>query len=134
MFYDMEDRTMFKYITVTGIFIIVFAMVPVTLAEKATELYIPIGQSPGLSGKYLATGRIEQVNYQNHTLTISSGSNSYPVKVTERTMIFLDRSKLGQSNRYGSFADCKKGMTMEVRFEKDERGRPAEWIKLEMHQ
>ena len=57
---------MFKYITVTGIFIIVFAMAPVTLAEKATELYIPVGKSPGLSGKYSATGRIEQVNYQNN--------------------------------------------------------------------
>jgi hypothetical protein len=128
----MEDRTMFKYITVTGIFIIVFAMVPVTLAEKATELYIPLGQSPGLSGKYLATGRIEQVNSQDNTLTMSSGSGTYTVKVSEHTMIYLDRSKMGQSNLYGSFADCKQGMMLEVRFEKDERGRPAEWIKLEM--
>ena len=125
---------MFKYITVTGIIIFVFAVVSVTLAEKATELYIPAGKSPGLSGKYLAAGRIEQVNYQKNTLTMSSGSSSYPVKITERTMIFLDRSKLGQSNLYGSFADCKKGMMIEVRFEKDERGRPAEWIKLEMQQ
>ena len=125
---------MFKYITVTGIFIIVFAMAPVTLAEKATELYVPIGKSPGLSGKYSATGRIEQVNYQNNTLTMSSGSGTYTVRVSERTMIFLDRSKMRQSNLYGSFADCKKGMMLEVRFEKDERGRPAEWIKLEMHQ
>ena len=124
---------MFKYITITGIFIIVFAMAPVTLAEKATELYIPVGKSPGLSGKYSATGRIEQVNYQNNTLTMSSGSGTYTVKVSERTMIFLDRSKMRQSNLYGSFADCKKGMMLEVRFEKDERGRPAEWIKLEMH-
>ena len=125
---------MFKYITVTGIFIIVFAMAPVILAEKATELYIPVGKSPGLSGKYSATGRIQQVNYQNNTLTMSSGSGTYTVKVSERTMIYLDRSKMRQSNLYGSFADCKKGMMLEVRFEKDERGRPAEWIKLEMHQ
>jgi hypothetical protein len=125
---------MYKYITATGIFIIVFAMATVTLAEKATELYIPVGKSPGLSGKYSATGRIEQVNYQKNTLTMSSGSHTYPVSVTERTMIYLDRSKMGQSNLYGSFADCKKGMMIEVRFEKDERGRPAEWIKLEMHQ
>ena len=125
---------MFKYITITGIFIIVFAMAPVTLAEKATELYIPVGKSPGLSGKYSATGRIEQVNYQNNTLSMSSGSGTYTVRVSERTMIFLDRSKMRQPNLYGSFADCKKGMMLEVRFEKDERGRPAEWIKLEIHQ
>ena len=125
---------MYKHITVTLIFIIVLAMVPVTLAEKSTELYIPVGKSPGLSGKYAAAGRIEQVNYQQNTLMMSSGSGTYPVKVTERTMIFLDRSKLGQTNLYGSFADCKKGMMIEVRFEKDERNRPAEWIKLEILQ
>ena len=65
---------------------------------------------------------------------MSSGSGTYTVKVSERTMIYLDRSKMRQSNLYGSFADCKKGMMLEVRFEKDERGRPAKWIKLEMHQ
>jgi hypothetical protein len=134
MFNHMEERTMYKYFTVTAIFIILFAMAPVTLAEKATELYIPMGKSPGLSGKYSTEGRIERVDYQKNMLTMSTGSHSYPVKVTERTMIYLDRSKVGQSNLYGSFADCKKGMMIEVRFEKDERGRPAEWIKLEMPQ
>ncbi len=125
---------MYKYIIVVGIFIIVFAMVPVIPAEKATELYIPIGKSPGLSGKYSAAGRIEQVDYKKNMLTMSSGSSSYPVMVTDRTLIFLDRRKLGQANLYGSFADCKKGMMIEVRFEKDERSRPAEWIKLEVEQ
>jgi hypothetical protein len=125
---------MSKYITVTGILIVLLVMVPITAAEKATELYIPIGQSPGLSGKYAATGRIEQVSYSKNTLTMSAGSGTYTVKVSKRTMIYLDRSKMGQPNLYGSFADCKKGMMLEVRFEQDERGRPAEWIKLEMHQ
>ena len=125
---------MHKYIIVAGILIIVLAMVPVVPAEKATELYIPIGKSPGLSGKSTAEGHIEQVDYQKNTLTMSSGSHSYPVKVTEGTKIFLDRSKLGKPNQYGSFEDCKKGMMIEVRFEKDEFGQPADWIKLEMSQ
>jgi hypothetical protein len=123
---------MSKYISVSVILIILLAMVPIAPAEKETELYIPIGQSPGLSGKYAATGRIEQVNYSKNTLTMSAGSGTYTVKVSERTKIYLDRSKMGQSNLYGSFADCKQGMMLEVRFEQDERGRPAEWIKLEM--
>jgi hypothetical protein len=130
----MEDRSMSKYTFVLVILIILLAMIPIASAEKETELYIPIGQSPGLSGKYAAAGRIEQVNYSKNTLTMSSGSGTYTVKVSERTMIYLDRSKMGRSNLYGSFADCKKGMMLEVRFEKDERGRPAEWIKLEMQQ
>ena len=123
---------MSKYITVTGILITLLVMVPITAAEKATELYIPMGQSPGLSDRHSATGRIEQVNYSQNTLTMSAGSGTYTVKVSKRTMIYLDRSKMGQPNLYGSFADCKKGMMLEVRFEQDERGRPAEWIKLEM--
>ncbi len=123
---------MSKYIAIAGILIIMMVNVPITAAEKATELYVPIGQSPGLSGKYAAAGRIEQVNYQKNTLTMSSGSGTYTVKVSERTRYYVDRSKAGQTNRYGSFSDCKQGMMVEVRFEKDERNRPAEWIKLEM--
>ena len=123
---------MSKYIAIAGILIIMMVNVPITAAEKATELYVPIGQSPGLSGKYAAAGRIEQVNYQKNTLTMSSGSGTYTVKVSERTRYYLDRSKAGQTNRYGSLSDCKQGMMVEVRFEKDERNRPAQWIKLEM--
>ena len=123
---------MSKYIAIAGILIIMMMNAPITTAEKATELYIPIGQSPGLSDKYVAAGRIEQVNYQKNTLTMSSDSRTYTVTVSERTKYYLDRSKTGRTNLYGSFSDCKQGMMVEVRFEKDERNRPAEWIKLEM--
>ncbi len=37
----MKDGPMFKYITVTGIFIMVLAMVPVAQAEKATGTVYP---------------------------------------------------------------------------------------------
>ena len=123
---------MSRYMTLTGILIMLLALAAPAPAEKETEVYIPIGQSPGVSGKYAAMGKIEQVNYPQNTLTMSSGSETYTVKVSKRTQIYLDRSKMGQPNIYGSFADCRQGMTLEVRFEQDERGRPAEWIKLEM--
>ena len=125
---------MSKHIILTAIICVLIIGPFSARAEKATELYIPIGKSPGLSGKSTAEGHIEQVDYQKNTLTMSSGSHSYPVKVTEGTKIFLDRSKLGKPNQYGSFEDCKKGMMIEVRFEKDEFGQPADWIKLEMSQ
>jgi hypothetical protein len=101
------------------------------VAEKATELYIPIGKSPGLSGKYTVMGKIEQVNYQMQTLTMSNAAGSYDIKVTDRTMIFLDKSKMNQQNEYGTLEDCKKGMTAEIKFEDNEKGRPAAWIKLQ---
>ena len=40
---------MSKYIAIAGMLIIMMVNVPMAPAEKATELYIPIGQSPGLS-------------------------------------------------------------------------------------
>jgi hypothetical protein len=102
------------------------------LAEKTTELYIPLGQSPGVSGKLTVIGKIERVDAQNGALTLSNASGSYDVQVTESTKIYLDKSKLNQKNAYGALADCKKGMSAEVRFVDDERGRPAEWIKLQL--
>jgi hypothetical protein len=125
---------MFKYMTAMGIIIILLAIVTVASAEKATELFIPIGKSPGLSGKYLVTGRIEQVNAQNKTISMSGEAGEYTVRISDQTMIFLDKSKMKQANQYGNFSDFKKGTVVEVRFEKDERGQPAEWVKIQMSQ
>jgi hypothetical protein len=125
---------MFKNMTAMGITIILLAIVTVASAEKATELFIPIGKSPGLSGKYLVTGRIEQVNAQNKTISMSGEAGEYTVRISDQTMIFLDKSKMKQANQYGNFSDFKKGTVVEVRFEKDERGQPAEWVKIQMSQ
>jgi hypothetical protein len=103
-------------------------------AEKSTELYIPIGQSPGLSGKYTVMGKIDQVNPQNQTLKMSGDSSSYTVKMTKRTFIYLDRSKAQLSNIYGTLADCKAGDLVEVKFEDNSRNKPIEWIKVQKSQ
>ena len=111
--------------------IVIFGILSNAIAEKSTEIYIPIGKSPGLSGKYTVMGKIEQVDYQRQTLTMSNDSGRYDIKITDRTMIFLDKNDMNQKNEYGTLADCKKGMAAEVRFEDDEKGRPADWIKLQ---
>jgi hypothetical protein len=54
------------------------------------------------------------------------------VTVDERTQIFLDKSQLMQPNSYGTMADCKKGLTAEVKFQDNMRSKPAEWIKLQV--
>ena len=112
--------------------IIIFGFLAPALAEKTTELYLPIGKSPGLSDKYSLIGSIAEVNSQDQTLTVTGASGIYTVDTTEYTLMFLDKSKLRQPNRYGSFSDFKKGMKVEVRFEADKRHRPAEWIKLQI--
>ena len=94
-------------------------------AEKSTEIYIPIGQSPGLSGEYTLMGTIAGVNRASGTITMKSGSQRY-------TAIYLDRSKLNQSNGYGSMADCRQGMTAEVKYMGKQRQGEAEWIKLQI--
>ena len=112
---------------------VVFGLCTPALAEKSTELYLPIGRSPGLSGKFTLMGTIAEINSQDQTLTVMTGaSGTFIVTTTEYTLIFLDKSKLRQPNRYGTYSDFKTGMLIEVRFEADKRHRPAEWIKLQI--
>lgn len=100
-------------------------------AEKATELYIPVGQSPGLSGIHTVMGQIDQVNFQDETLKMTGPSGIYTVKLTRWTFIYLDRSKAGMTNTYGKLSDCLAGDTVEVKFEDNSRSKPVEWIKVQ---
>jgi hypothetical protein len=104
--------------------------------QKATELYTPIGKSPGLSGKLTVVGSIESVNEESRSITIAGPSETRSAHITDRTKIYLDRSKLGQPNRYGAFSDLEKGLRAEVLYENRERGveGPAEWVKVEVSQ
>jgi hypothetical protein len=102
-------------------------------AQKATERYIPIGKSPGLSGKYTTVGTISAVDLENGMITMTDPSGHvYSVKVTKQTLIWLDRSKLRVTNLEGTPEDCRAGVRIEVRHENDDRTRPAEWIKVEV--
>jgi hypothetical protein len=104
-------------------------------AQEMTEQYVPIGQSPGLSGKYTVIGKLQSVNAQELTCAIADSTGELNVKVTERTKIWLDRSKLQQPNVEGTFADLRPGATVEVKPEDARRAGssgPAEWIKVEV--
>ena len=125
---------MSKYITIIGIICFLMIGVFAIQAEKSTELYIPIGQSPGLSGKYTVMGKIDQVDPRNQAIKMSGESGSYTVKMTERTFIYLDRSKAQLSNIYGTLADCQVGDLIEVKFEDNSRNKPIEWIKVQKSQ
>ncbi len=125
---------MSKYLTIIGIICFLLFGAFYADAEKSTELYIPIGQSPGLSGEYTVMGKIDQVNPQNQTLKMSGASGSYTVKMTKNTFIYLDRSKTQLSNIYGTLADCKPGDLVEVKFEDNSRNKPIEWIKVQKSQ
>jgi hypothetical protein len=114
--------------------IVLLVSVSSAYAEKSTELYIPIGQSPGLSGEFTITGKIDQVNSQNQTITLLDASSTYTVKLTEHTFIYLDKSKVQLINTHGTLVDCKVGDTIEVKWKDDDPAKPAEWIKVEKMQ
>jgi hypothetical protein len=108
---------------------------PALSAQEMTERYIPVGQSPGLSGKYTVMGKLQSVNAQERTCAVAGAAGTVNAKITERTKIWLDRSQLRQTNVKGTFADLKPGAMVEVKPEGSQRGvssGPAEWIKVQV--
>jgi hypothetical protein len=102
------------------------------MAQKATEMFVPIGQSSGLSGKHTLLGRVQAVNTAEHSITLIQDSTSHTVKLGASVPVWIDRSKQQQSNSPGTLADAKPGMLAEVKFVKNSRsGGEAEWVKLQ---
>lgn len=101
--------------------------------QKQTERYIPLGQSPGLSGKSTRIGTIEATDPKARTITLALADRGYAVvTVTERTRIWLDRSRLKQTALSGSYSDLRPGRRVEVKYEDPQRAGAAEWIKVEI--
>ena len=107
----------------------------VTEAQKATEMYIPIGRSPGLSGTKTSIGTILTVDAATQEIVLEEGSRERTVRCTERTRIWLDCSQVRISNREGSLADCRAPLRIEVKYVDDDKDAGvAEWIKVELVQ
>jgi hypothetical protein len=99
-------------------------------AQRATEQFIPVGQSPGVSGVHSYLGECEAVDEQNQTVTMREAQGQRrTVTVGPATRIWLDRSAAKQSNQPGSFPDLLRGHRMEV-FVAPDRPDTAVWIKV----
>ena len=109
---------------------------PSAHGQKATEMFIPIGQSPGLSNTISIIGSIETIDPRGQTIAIAGPSGSWSATITGRTRIWLDKSTLRLTNEKGTFADLRKGQLVEVKYEDPEgRGKAkaaADWIKVQM--
>jgi len=119
-------------LSVTGILVAMLCAISHAHGQKATEQFIPIGQSPGVSQKYTWIGEIADVNSVARTVTIADSAGRRTVRITDKTRIWLDRTKLKQTNLSGSFADLQKGRRAEVKYEDPARRDVAEWVKVEM--
>ncbi|MDX1672095.1 MAG: hypothetical protein R3211_07120 [Balneolaceae bacterium] len=107
----------------------------VTHAQRSTEIYIPIGESPGLAG-YTKIGTVASVNSQaNRFVLTDSLSQEHPVVITDSTRIWLDRSKMKKRNLVGSPEDLEPGRLAEVKFYLAPDStylQAAEWIKIQV--
>ena len=100
--------------------------------QQATEMFIPIGQSPGLSREDSVIGTLESVDPEKRSVTVASLSGAQAVGITDRTMIWLDLSQQKQSNRTGAITDLQQGRKVEVKVRKGDPKAVAEWIKVQV--
>jgi hypothetical protein len=84
-----------------------------------------------VSQKYTSIGAIAAVNAAARTVTIADPSGPRTVRVTDGTRIWLDRTKMKQTNLSGSFADLQVGRRAEVKYADAARD-AAEWVKVEV--
>ena len=101
-------------------------------AQRSTEQFIPIGMSPGVSNKYTSVGTVDSLVMQQRMVTVREPSVRRTVKITEKTWIWLDRSKLKLPNLRGRLADLQRGRRVEVKYTDPETRLIAEWVKVEI--
>lgn len=97
-------------------------------AQQATERYVPIGRSPGISGISTVMGTVQSVDPETGHLTLRTGEGPRELEIGDATRIWLDRSALGESNQTASLSACRPGAEVEVKLAAD--GRRADWIKI----
>jgi hypothetical protein len=101
------------------------------VAQEATEMYIPIGQSPGVSGKTTVVGTVQAMDAAARTLTVAGPSGARTFAITAKTRIWQDRSESKQSNKAGSLADLQQGRRVEVKPQSAAAKASADWIKVQ---
>jgi hypothetical protein len=117
-----------------GVAVALLGAISHVYGQKETERYIPLGQSPGVSQKYTSIGEIAEIDAAGRTVTVAERAGRRTVRITEKTRIWLDRTKLKQANLTGSFADLQKGRRVEVKYADPERRQVADWVKVEIAQ
>jgi len=99
-------------------------------AQKATEAFIPIGKSPGVSGVSTYIGTIDSVDVADRTVTIRGDELLESVEISGETKVWLDLSKYKTKNRAATLQDLKEGLRIEAKPQHDRPDR-AEWIKID---
>jgi hypothetical protein len=113
------------------------AILPVLLGQsfahgqRQTERFIPIGQSPGASGKSTRIGTVEAVDAGARSFELATPEGRYTVMVPEGVPIWLDRSRQQRSALGGGFDDLRTGRRVEVKYADAGGAGRVLWIKVE---
>lgn len=100
--------------------------------QRSTEQFIPIGMSPGVSNKTTLVGLVDSLLMQQRMVAVRDQAVRRTVKITDKTWIWLDRSKLKLPNLRGRLADLQRGRRVEVKYADPETKLIAEWVKVEI--
>ena len=98
-------------------------------AQRTTEQFIPVGQSPGISGVRSYIGPIVTVDAQRRSFTVRDSTGTRTITVAPATRIWLDRSAQRLTNEVGAPADLVAGRRVEVKYLDGAPG-TADWIKI----
>jgi hypothetical protein len=126
-------KTIFKHIKAILVMAIFCWMSYSTYAQKETELFIPMGQSPGVSGKVSVMGRCQTITIHDSAVSVMlepGGMKS--CRINNHSVIYLDRSKLKLTNTKGTLADIKPGSMIEVKYVDNKPDGVIEWIKVQI--
>jgi hypothetical protein len=101
-------------------------------AQETTEIFIPIGRSPGLSGETTVMGAIVSLDEGSGILKVSSDAGEHTARITAETRLYLDRTEMAAPNELASLADLRAGRRCEIHYvyEGGTRTERAKWIKV----
>ena len=118
---------------IPGLLLLMSVLTLSSQAQRATEKFIPINQSPGLSGEVTVLGKVEQLQLQEQVITvIEAGGESRNITCTEKTRVWLDRSADRKPAQDGALRHCQVGRRVEIKFQDNDPAKPAEWVKVQM--
>ncbi len=131
---DQESglAVMHPLVRALGLAIVLLCAVAPAHAQKSTEQFIPIGMSPGVSHKNTCLGVVDTLSMQERVVTVREPAARRAIRITDKTLIWLDRSKLKLSNLRGRLADIQRGRRVEIKYADPETRLLAEWVKVEM--
>jgi hypothetical protein len=101
-------------------------------AQKETEVFIPVGKSPGVSGTYSVIAKVETINLQDSIITLRRDTGIISIRISPGTDVYLDKSKLKLTSTKGACSSIKPGMLVEVKFVDNKPTGQIEWCKVQI--